>query len=82
MTGAELHAQLAGRKSRGRMLGQPSDLQSCFVSTSEGFTSRKTIEAASAVISSDGRLSDYSEISPLFGFAGLPPWEDSNAHAN
>lgn len=77
MTALELHTQLAGRKSRGVLLGQPPDLQSCFVTTRAGYTSRKAIEGGAAVINRGGHLADYSEISPLFGFGGLPPEAES-----
>ena len=76
MTGHELHANLSARKARGRMLGQPADLQSVFVTTAGGFCSRRPLEAAAATINAGGRLSDYAEISPLFGFGGLPPEVD------
>ncbi len=80
MTGADLHARLADRKARGRLLGQPGDLQTAYVTTRGGFTSRKTIEAAAGVISRGGHLSDYASISPLFGFAGqLPEVENASA---
>jgi len=68
----ELHSRLALRKSRGCMLGQPADIASCFVTTSEGFTARRSIAAAALIIERGGHLSDFSELAPLYGFAGVP----------
>jgi hypothetical protein len=82
MTALELFNELQRRKAKGTMLGQPNDISSCFVTTSGGHTMRRSIGAAADIISRGGHLSDYAEIAPLYGFAGLPPWmEAENASA-
>jgi hypothetical protein len=71
MTALELHNELARRKEKGTLLGQPDDISSCYVTTGEGHTMRRSVGAAAEIISRGGCLADFASISPLFGFAGL-----------